>query len=137
MKIKTIIVALIIGLAGFWGCDLSTPDAPEIYNPWDANNPNRPRPPEGLSAQAISETEIGLNWRDMSGNEDGFDIFEKTDGDSNFNLILSTESDVVYVDIQNRTPLTTYFYFVKAYLRRFLIRHHLYHQQSLLEFSWN
>ncbi len=83
-------------------CDLNTPSEPVHDNPWDPQNPNRPRTPEGLAAEALSASDVSLSWRDLSGNEQGFDIFEKSNRDSGFYLVSSVDSNVASVLLRNK-----------------------------------
>lgn len=53
---------------------------PSVRSNWDSaftpSNIPIPTAPSGLSASAVSETEIQLSWSDNSDNEDGFRIYE-------------------------------------------------------------
>ena len=51
------------------------PQQPAHDNQWDAENPLPPKAPDRLTAYAVNESELLINWRDRSGNEDGFRIF--------------------------------------------------------------
>lgn len=110
-------IALFIGLTLVIlnSCDLGSPDAGDLDNPWDPNNPNRPRAPEGLVAEALSATDVLLTWRDLSGNEDGFDVYEKTLTDTVFYLIKSTEPDVDSLILSDHQPNTEYEYWIFAF----------------------
>jgi alpha-tubulin suppressor-like RCC1 family protein len=68
--------------------------------------------PSGLSATAISFSQIDLSWQDNSNNEDGFEIWRSTDG-INYELIITTTSNT-YSDT-GLLPLTAYYYRVRAF----------------------
>lgn len=75
-----------------------------------------PTAPSGLSATAVSKSQIKLSWTDNSGNnEDGFKIERSTDG-STFAEIATVGKNVT--TFQNTTGLSrnkTYYYRVRAY----------------------
>jgi len=72
-----------------------------------------PSAPSSLAAATQSSTEIQLNWVDNSNNEDGFELYESTDG-TNFTLIFTTPADTASALIGGLQPSTTYHYFVRA-----------------------
>jgi hypothetical protein len=113
LLILSLVVATCIFI--FESCDLNTPTEVDRSNPWDADNPNRPRTPEGLVGSAISATEIQITWRDFSGNEDGFDVFEQAEGDDEFYVVASTQADVEGLQLADKTPNTEYVYWVRAF----------------------
>ncbi|MDP8238374.1 MAG: fibronectin type III domain-containing protein [Candidatus Hatepunaea meridiana] len=115
IKHKELYCILLMLAIAFTGCDLGTPSEVPRDNPWDEGNPNRPRTPEGLVADAVSATEIILKWRDLSGNEDGFDVYERTEEDIEFYVVTSTAASVDSVLLQNKTPNTEYVYWVRAF----------------------
>jgi len=70
--------------------------------------------PSGLTATAISFSQINLSWTDNSNNEDGFEIYRSTDG-TNYELLTTTNANVTsYSDTIVSSSLTCY-YRVRAY----------------------
>jgi WD40 repeat protein len=115
MKPTTSIILSALGLLTLLvSCELDTPPAPVYDNPWDPENPFPPRAPSGLSAAALSSTQIRLQWRDMSGNEKGFTLERKTGADGSWAEIDSVRAnDTTYLD--TGLVLTTYTYRVRAF----------------------
>ncbi len=75
-----------------------------------------PAAPSALSAQAVSGTQINLNWTDQSSNETGFYLVRSESGAGGFSRIATLSANITsYVDISGLTPLTTYQYKVQAY----------------------
>jgi hypothetical protein len=74
-----------------------------------------PNAPSGLSANAVSETRIDLNWMDNSENEDGFRIEAKTDAEGDYSQIATLEPDINVYSHTGLSPGTTYFYRVSAF----------------------
>jgi len=87
--------------------DIGYSDGIVIYVP--------PRPPENLSASALLQDSIRLNWTDKAESEDGFIIERSPDG-TNFTQIHDTGASNIstYTDT-GLTPDTTYYYRVCAY----------------------
>jgi len=106
---------LVIFIIFITSCDLDTPPAPVHDNPWDPENPNPPRAPVELNGSAISEIEIQLNWTDMSGNEDGFYIFESPSTDSFFTIVDTMEPNADSLILTGRDPVTIYHYKIEAF----------------------
>lgn len=76
----------------------------------------RIKSPINLTAAAVSESEIRLNWQDMSDDETGFQIFRKING--TFTAIASVGRNVTtYIDkrLNSKAPYT---YRVRAYSAR-------------------
>ncbi len=74
-----------------------------------------PLDPSGLSATAISSTEIDLSWADNSNNEAGFKIARSTDGFITYTLLATTSPNVTaYKDNTGLVAGTTYYYAVRA-----------------------
>jgi VCBS repeat-containing protein len=73
-----------------------------------------PAAPSGLSAQAISVSQINLTWADNATDEDGYYI-QRSEDNSNWILIDTVSADVTaYID-PTVFPNTTYYYRVQAY----------------------
>lgn len=74
--------------------------------------------PSGLTAVAVSTSEINLSWVDNSGDEDGFKI-ERADDSSGvpgaWSEIDSVTENVVSYSNSGLTSLTKYYYRVRAY----------------------
>jgi hypothetical protein len=73
-----------------------------------------PAPPSGLTATAISSSEIDLFWTDNANDEDGFDLERSLDGMS-FNLIATVSTDVTSFSDSGLAADTTYSYRVSAF----------------------
>lgn len=73
-----------------------------------------PTAPSGLSATAISTSQIDLSWTDNSSNETGFEIERSPDGSSGWTLIdTNTAGDTTYSNT-GLSEHTQYYYRVKA-----------------------
>jgi subtilisin family serine protease len=78
--------------------------------------PPAPAAPTGLSASAISSSQINLAWTDASNNEDGFQIERCTGaGCSNFTQIATVGAGVQAYSNTGLTASTSYSYRVRAY----------------------
>jgi hypothetical protein len=90
------------------------PDAGYDKGPYQLGDPPDPPPsaPSGLSATAVSDTEIDLAWTDNANDEDGFDIFQSTGG--SFIIRGTVAADVTTYSDTNLEPSTTYTYRVRA-----------------------
>ncbi|MGV3719337.1 MAG: fibronectin type III domain-containing protein [Actinomycetota bacterium] len=75
--------------------------------------PSPPSAPTSLTATALSQTEIRLDWTAASNNETGFKIERSTDG-TNFSPAGMVSMDVLTFTDTGRTANTTYTYRVKA-----------------------
>lgn len=73
-----------------------------------------PNKPTNLMANAVSSTEIKINWTDFSDNEDGFKIERKTSGGSYAEVKTLPANTTIFLD-SGLTPNTTYYYRVRAY----------------------
>jgi alpha-tubulin suppressor-like RCC1 family protein len=72
--------------------------------------------PSGLTATAVSFSEIQLTWQDNSNNEDGFEIQRKIGLVGTWSLIESAEANVSsYSDTDGLTNGLTYYYRVRAF----------------------
>jgi len=70
--------------------------------------------PTGLTARAVSESEITLTWTDNSNNEDGFKIERKAGADE-FAEVGSAAADVTTFSSQPLGPSTRYTFRVRAF----------------------
>lgn len=70
-----------------------------------------PNSPTGLSAVAISSSQINLSWTDASNNESGFEIFRSTDN-SNFTKIADVGANTTSYQNTGLNASTRYFYYV-------------------------
>lgn len=73
-----------------------------------------PSAPTGLSANAVSQTQINLSWADGSNNESGFRI-ERSSGGSGFAEIATVGAGVTSYASTGLTAGTAYTYRVRAY----------------------
>ncbi len=74
-----------------------------------------PAAPSGLTATAVSSTQIDLSWVDNADNEDGFDIKRSLSAASGFAVIASVGADITTYQDTALSPSTTYYYRVSAY----------------------
>jgi pectate lyase len=74
----------------------------------------QPPAPTNLIAEYISSDEIKLTWQDNSDNELGFKIERKKEGEDWTEIATVGENVTTYNDT-GLTPVTTYYYRVKAY----------------------
>lgn len=74
-----------------------------------------PAAPSDLSAAALSFDQIGLNWLDQSGNEDGFTVERSPNGDDTWTPIAAVGPNVTSYTDTGLSSRTTYFYRVLAY----------------------
>ena len=72
-----------------------------------------PEAPGGLSASALSSSQILLTWQDNSDDEEGFKI-ERDEGAGFQEIATVPANQTSYLD-ENLTPATTYTYRIKAY----------------------
>ena len=78
-----------------------------------ATTPSVPAAPSGLTATAVSGSQINVAWTDNSGNESAFDLEVSTDG-TNFTPLASTATNVVSYAHTGLAAGTQRFYRVKA-----------------------
>ncbi len=77
---------------------------------------NTPSAPSGLTATAVSATEIDLSWKDNSNNESGFKIERSMNGSNNFIQIAAVSANVTSYKNTGVLPNRfSYSYRVKAY----------------------
>ena len=107
-RVTTISAVLLIAIA-LTGCMESSPD-PIRSNPWDADSPYPPRSPIDLTATLANAGEVVLEWTDMSGNEEGFQIEQSYDGNQNYDLIRNTSASDTTETISNLLPNSLYYF---------------------------
>ena len=76
--------------------------------------PPPPAPPSGLTATAVSSTQIDLNWVDNSNNEDGFNVLRSLTSGGPYSTITSLAANTTSFSNTGLTPSTTYYYVVRA-----------------------
>ncbi len=72
--------------------------------------------PTGLSATAVSSSQINLSWTDASTNEDGFKVERAPGGTTNFTEIARVPRDTTSFQSTGLTASTGYSYRVRAYV---------------------
>ncbi len=78
--------------------------------------PSAPAAPGGLSATAVSASQINLSWTDNANNETGFRIERSsTSGSTGFSQIGTVGANVTAHSSTSLNPNTTYWYRVRAY----------------------
>jgi hypothetical protein len=73
-----------------------------------------PAAPSGLTATAVSSSQIDLSWADNSSDEDSFRIYRSTDN-INFFWYLTAGANATTFSDTGKTAATTYYYRVKAH----------------------
>jgi len=73
-----------------------------------------PAAPSGLTATAVSSSQIDLRWQDNSDNEDGFKIERRTGAES-YTVIDTVGAEVENYSDTGLDPNTTYYYRVRAF----------------------
>ncbi|MDP8238298.1 MAG: fibronectin type III domain-containing protein [Candidatus Hatepunaea meridiana] len=91
-------------------------DTSNYSNIVSVTTPYVPLSPENLVAELVDGTEVRLTWNDNSDNEDGFEIEESEGDSSDYQLICKTGSDTTTLTLIDKSPGTTYYYRVRAYL---------------------
>lgn len=74
-----------------------------------------PTAPSELNSEIVSETQIRLTWIDSSGNEDGFEVYERINKDSSFSLLTQVGRNANAYLLTDKTPLNSYYYTVRAF----------------------
>jgi hypothetical protein len=74
-----------------------------------------PAAPSNLQAVALSSYKVELRWTDNSFNEDGFKIERKEGSSGSYQPIGATFDGLTIFYDEDLSPLTTYYYRVKAY----------------------
>lgn len=77
--------------------------------------PNAPSAPSGLTATAISQTQINLAWTDNANNEDGYKIERSADGSTGWTQIGTASVNATSYSDTGLSAATTYYYRVRAY----------------------
>jgi fibronectin type 3 domain-containing protein len=77
--------------------------------------PNPPEAPSGLTATAVSQTQINLAWTDNATNEQGFKIERKTGAGGSYAEIATVGENLTTYNDTTLTADTTYYYRVRAY----------------------
>jgi hypothetical protein len=85
-----------------------------MYIRSDTGPGDPPVAPSGLSATAVAYYQIDLSWTDNSDNESRFEIERSPNGTSAWTLIDTVGSNVTSYSDTGLSPLTTYFYRVRA-----------------------
>jgi len=76
--------------------------------------PSAPSAPSGLTATAVSSTQINLSWTDNAVNETGFKIERKTGAGGTYAQIATVGANVTAYNNTGLTTGTQYFYRVRA-----------------------
>ena len=76
--------------------------------------PAPPNTPSGLTATAITKTQINLSWTDTSSNEDGYKIERSSDG-IRYTQIASVGANITSFANSGLTASKLYYYRVRAY----------------------
>ncbi len=77
--------------------------------------PDPPAAPSGLTATAVSKSQINLSWADTSDNEDGFKIERSKSLTTGFVQIATVGADVTAFSNTGLAKNTTYYYRVRAF----------------------
>ena len=81
----------------------------------EASATTLPRAPSGLSASAVSFSQINLSWTDNSGVETGFKIERKTGANGTYSQIATAAANTSTHSDIGLTAETAYYYRVRAY----------------------
>jgi glucose/arabinose dehydrogenase len=99
--------------------NITTPSANTTYTATltaRGTSPSPPAPPTGLTANAVSSTQINLSWTDASANETGFRIERcRGAGCTNFAQISTAGANATTVNDTGLIASTRYRYRVRAY----------------------
>jgi FtsP/CotA-like multicopper oxidase with cupredoxin domain len=79
----------------------------------DGGNPTVPADPHGLSASAVSSSQIDLSWTDNAADEDSYQVEQSLDG-INFSVIAVLAADSTSYSDTGLSASTEYFYQVNA-----------------------
>ena len=98
----------------FFGCSSSFSEPFKVVA---ADSPQKPDAPVNVIAATVSKTEIEISWNQNPNpvyNETGFEIYRKDKANDSYELIHTTEADVLeYLDA-NLVSNTRYYYLVRA-----------------------
>jgi regulation of enolase protein 1 (concanavalin A-like superfamily) len=104
-----------------WGIEVvSTGGVAKVFNLTDfsitdsGSPPPPPTAPSGLTATAVSSSQINLSWTDNSNNENNFLIERATSAGGPFSQIASVGSNVTTYNNTGLAASTTYYYRVRA-----------------------
>ena len=85
----------------------------EKYDLGGGEPPTVPADPSGLSASAVSSSQINLSWSDNAGDEDSYQVEQSLDG-VNFSVIAVLSADSTSYSDTGLSASTTYYYQVNA-----------------------
>ena len=74
-----------------------------------------PAAPSGITASALSESQLTVHWTDNSYNEQGFELFERAGDSGAFAQVASLPNNVTGATVTDRQSGTKYYYTVRAY----------------------
>jgi len=97
-----------------YGCSSSFSDPFTVIS---ASGAGRPDNPSNLSAAALSNSAIQLDWNDNpnpANNETGFEIYRSSTHNGPYTLIAITAADVLTYSDNGLNPNTSYFYIIRA-----------------------
>jgi rhamnogalacturonan endolyase len=97
----------------FLGVGMSNPPTPDIVYTTNSPPPVAPSAPDGLTATAVSDSQINLSWADNSTNEEGFRVERSTNGIDFTQVALVTANFTNYSD-GALSASTTYTYRLRA-----------------------
>ena len=90
-------------------------DSPYSNEASASANPDLPNVPTGLTATAVSNTQINLTWTDNSTNEVGFKIERKNGPAGTYTEIATVGAGVQAYNSTGLTGLTQYFFRIRSY----------------------
>jgi len=97
----------------YLGFGMSNPPAPNIVYVTNTLPPAAPNAPSGLTATAISDSQINLTWTDNAINEEGFQIERSTNGVNFQQVMLAAANMTNYSDV-GLASATTFYYRIRA-----------------------
>ncbi len=74
-----------------------------------------PTAPSGLTATAVSSSQINLSWTDNSSNENGFIVARSTTSGGPYSDVITVGANVTSTSNTGLSASTTYYYVVRAY----------------------
>lgn len=75
---------------------------------------NPPAAASNVKATALSYNKVKVTWNDNSNNETGFEVYRGTAAAGPYNIVTTTNANTTSYTDSLLTPLTTYYYQVKA-----------------------